>query len=67
MRPAGEPPSPRVAHAAAVVGTVVVFQVKMRFSGGIDLSCVNPLFLSLEICCVFLLLGWNWSCWAFDG
>ncbi|TQD90038.1 hypothetical protein C1H46_024442 [Malus baccata] len=27
MRPAGEPPSPRAAHAAAAVGTMVVFQV----------------------------------------
>ncbi|ONH93750.1 hypothetical protein PRUPE_8G250300 [Prunus persica] len=26
MRPAGEPPSPRAAHAAAAVGTMVVFQ-----------------------------------------
>ncbi|XP_038709187.1 serine/threonine-protein phosphatase BSL1-like [Tripterygium wilfordii] len=26
LRPAGEPPSPRAAHAAAVVGTMVVFQ-----------------------------------------
>ncbi|XP_030460071.1 serine/threonine-protein phosphatase BSL1 [Syzygium oleosum] len=26
MKPAGEPPSPRAAHAAAVVGTMVVFQ-----------------------------------------
>ncbi|XP_076883046.1 serine/threonine-protein phosphatase BSL1-like isoform X2 [Bidens hawaiensis] len=26
IRPAGEPPSPRAAHAAAVVGTMVVFQ-----------------------------------------
>jgi hypothetical protein len=27
LHPAGEPPSPRVAHAAAAVGTMVVFQV----------------------------------------
>lgn len=27
LRPAGEPPSPRAAHAAAAVGTMVVFQV----------------------------------------
>lgn len=27
IRPAGEPPSPRAAHAAAAVGTMVVFQV----------------------------------------
>ncbi|KAL8502382.1 hypothetical protein ACS0TY_021503 [Phlomoides rotata] len=26
LRPAGEPPSPRAAHAAAAVGTMVVFQ-----------------------------------------
>lgn len=30
MRPIGEPPSPRAAHAAAVVGTMVVFQVKLQ-------------------------------------
>lgn len=27
IKPAGEPPSPRAAHAAAAVGTMVVFQV----------------------------------------
>lgn len=27
LKPAGEPPSPRAAHAAAAVGTMVVFQV----------------------------------------
>ena len=27
LRPAGEPPSVRAAHAAAAVGTMVVFQV----------------------------------------
>lgn len=27
IRPAGDPPSPRAAHAATVVGTMVVFQV----------------------------------------
>lgn len=27
IHPVGEPPSPRAAHAAAVVGTMVVFQV----------------------------------------
>lgn len=27
MTPAGDPPSPRAAHAAAAVGTMVVFQV----------------------------------------
>jgi protein phosphatase len=27
LHPAGEPPSPRAAHAAAAVGTMVVFQV----------------------------------------
>ena len=27
IRPAGDPPSPRAAHAAAAVGTMVVFQV----------------------------------------
>ncbi|KAE8672100.1 Serine/threonine-protein phosphatase BSL1-like protein [Hibiscus syriacus] len=29
IRPAGEPPSPRAAHAAAAVGTMVVFQVRL--------------------------------------
>lgn len=28
LRPAGEAPSPRAAHAAAAVGTMVVFQVR---------------------------------------
>ena len=27
LHPAGEPPSPRAAHSAAAVGTMVVFQV----------------------------------------
>lgn len=27
IKPAGDPPSPRAAHAAATVGTMVVFQV----------------------------------------
>lgn len=27
IKPAGEPPSPRAAHTAAAVGTMVVFQV----------------------------------------
>lgn len=27
LRPAGDPPSPRAAHVAAAVGTMVVFQV----------------------------------------
>lgn len=27
LQPAGEPPSPRAAHGAAAVGTMVVFQV----------------------------------------
>jgi len=30
LKPAGEPPSPRAAHAAAAVGTMVVFQVIVR-------------------------------------
>lgn len=30
IRPAGEPPSPRAAHAAAAVGTMVVFQVRFE-------------------------------------
>jgi len=29
IKPAGDPPSPRAAHAAATVGTMVVFQVIM--------------------------------------
>lgn len=28
LYPAGDPPSPRAAHAAAAVGTMVVFQVR---------------------------------------
>ncbi|KAH7517153.1 hypothetical protein FEM48_Zijuj09G0032100 [Ziziphus jujuba var. spinosa] len=36
IRPAGEPPSPRAAHAAAAVGTMVVFQADIDgFLGGI--------------------------------
>ena len=31
IRPAGDPPSPRAAHAAAAVGTMVVFQVIIGF------------------------------------
>lgn len=31
MRPAGEAPSPRAAHAAAAVGTMVVFQVIKQY------------------------------------
>lgn len=33
IRPAGEPPSPRAAHAAAAVGTMVVFQVLKKKIG----------------------------------
>lgn len=32
IKPAGDPPSPRAAHAAATVGTMVVFQVIVGFN-----------------------------------
>lgn len=35
IRPGGDPPSPRAAHAASAVGTMVVFQVSDWWMEGI--------------------------------
>ena len=44
MNPQGEPPSPRAAHAAAAVGSMVVIQV--------DHHLALPMRLAVKICIV---------------
>ncbi|KAK4408014.1 Serine/threonine-protein phosphatase BSL1 [Sesamum angolense] len=49
LRPAGEPPSPRAAHAAAAVGTMVVFQIEYPenvhlIRGNHEAADINALF-----------------------
>ncbi|KAI3890455.1 hypothetical protein MKX03_024997, partial [Papaver bracteatum] len=53
MKPAGEPPSPRAAHAAAAVGTMVVFQGGIGPAGHLT----DDLYFMFKILAYFL-----WSC-----
>ena len=55
MVPHGEPPSPRAAHAAAAVGSMVVVQVSFL-----------PMLTRVSICRLqplFACSGWNWASW----
>ena len=49
MDPAGEPPSPRAAHAAAAVGSMVVVQVRTQFAL-ISMTCLTFPDVSLPHC-----------------
>lgn len=72
IRPAGEPPSPRAAHAAAAVGTMVVFQVIEWEKFAKNWNFWRFLFMVSQggtyvNWVIFIWLGWHWSSWAFHG
>lgn len=67
IRPAGEPPSPRAAHAAAAVGTMVVFQVCKTAESSLKIAAFISFYGVLVILLVYLFhwLGWNRTSWSF--
>ena len=69
VTPLGEPPTPRAAHVATAVGTMVVIQVSfcqiipLKFSSHAEsrfrfIDQYYNLFRSL-----YFNVGWNWSRW----